>query len=385
VRDTDGDGIPDLRDLDNDNDGIPDNVEAQTTGGYAAPSGTVGANGLWNNYGSGLTLIDSDGDATLDYLDADSDNDGYTDCEEGNSAAVICPVTTVTANGMVAWANETGITDYSDPNGNVDTPSPDLFDETGGASEMGYREFLCGQELITLTHYQWRMISMPCQTGTHTVNDIFGASLGTYGTDYEVWGQSGTDDYKVNAGHPNTNKVKLSANDTMQLSKGYWIIIDAGGTGNNKKVTIPKTLSNLTPTGHVASSGVGINNPNFSEVARFVLPSNDPIDIKKFMSGNPFPYRFELGNLYFTPSSGGGSDYNAMGSATNDQYINKIVYKHDSVETGPTTGYVAVDPATPGFDGSILPMEGFFIKIEINSDQSESYFAYPLMMKNPQN
>ena len=36
---SDGDGIPNFLDLDSDADGIPDNVEAQTTLGYAAPSG----------------------------------------------------------------------------------------------------------------------------------------------------------------------------------------------------------------------------------------------------------------------------------------------------------------------------------------------------------
>lgn len=40
--DTDGDGLINCFDLDSDNDGIPDNVEAQTTTGYIAPSG-IGA------------------------------------------------------------------------------------------------------------------------------------------------------------------------------------------------------------------------------------------------------------------------------------------------------------------------------------------------------
>ena len=44
TRDTDGDGIADHLDLDSDNDGITDNVEAQGTGSYVAPSG-VDANG----------------------------------------------------------------------------------------------------------------------------------------------------------------------------------------------------------------------------------------------------------------------------------------------------------------------------------------------------
>jgi len=248
---------------------------------------------------------------------------------------------------------------------------------------MGYREFLCGKALITLTHLQWRMISLSCNTGSNTVSDILGSSLGVYGTGYEVWRQSGTDGYKVNASHPNTNKTKLLATDTMQLGVSYWIIIDAGGAGLTKKVTIPKTLSGLSPTAQVITSSRGISDPDFSKVALFALPSNDATDVKKYMSGNPYPYRFELSNLYFTPDASGISGYNAMGSVTNDGSINKIVYKHDSVETGPVTGYTAVDPATPGFAGSILPMEGFFIKMEINATNIDAnYFAFPLRNKN---
>ncbi|MDV7141041.1 hypothetical protein R3X28_19315, partial [Maribacter sp. TH_r10] len=36
--DSDGDGYPNHLDIDSDNDGIPDNVEAQTTDGYIAPN-----------------------------------------------------------------------------------------------------------------------------------------------------------------------------------------------------------------------------------------------------------------------------------------------------------------------------------------------------------
>ncbi len=387
VRDTDGDAIPDFRDLDSDNDGIPDNIEAQATTGYLAPSGTVGTNGLWNNYGSGLTPIDNDGDATLDYLDADSDNDGYTDCVEGNSVVVpglYCPVLTsaVGANGIATWANG-GVTDYSDINGNVDVLTADLLNETGDTTEMGYREFLCGKALITLTHLQWRMISLSCNTGSNTVSDILGSSLGVYGTGYEVWKQSGTDNYEVNAGHPNTNKTKLLATDTMTQGNSYWIIIDADVAGAEKNVTIPKTLPGLTPTIQYNTTDGGFTDPDFTKGYAHALPANSAVNVKKYMSGNPYPYRFELSNLYFTPDASATSGYNAMGSTTNDSSINKIVYTHDSVERGPVTGYTAVDPATPGFAGSILPMEGFFIKMEINATNIDAnYFAFPLRNKN---
>ncbi|TXD47631.1 PA14 domain-containing protein [Polaribacter sp. IC073] len=92
--DTDGDGIYDYLDIDSDNDGIPDNIEAQTSAGYIAPSGVGTAmtdtnnNGLDDNYEANGTVgfvpvnTDSTNDIIPDYLDLDSDNDGIPDIKE---------------------------------------------------------------------------------------------------------------------------------------------------------------------------------------------------------------------------------------------------------------------------------------------------------------
>ena len=98
--DTDNDGLADIFDIDSDNDGITDNVEAQTTAGYIAPSDPgafVDANmdGLDDRYdsttvagiasgatGVGLTPADTDNDNVADYVDTDSDNDGVADVDE---------------------------------------------------------------------------------------------------------------------------------------------------------------------------------------------------------------------------------------------------------------------------------------------------------------
>jgi len=106
--DFDGDGIANQLDIDSDNDGITDNIEAQTTNGFIAPSGRAGGaefidlnqDGLDDNYddrtvtaattaaragagnGAGLSPVDSDGDGGADYLDIDSDNEGGNDTVE---------------------------------------------------------------------------------------------------------------------------------------------------------------------------------------------------------------------------------------------------------------------------------------------------------------
>ncbi len=96
LRATDGGSLYSHIDIDSDNDGITDNVEAQSTAGYIAPSGLDSdGDGLDDAYdqavgiaGSlGLTPIDTDAslgtaDGIADYLDTDSDNDGQTDAEE---------------------------------------------------------------------------------------------------------------------------------------------------------------------------------------------------------------------------------------------------------------------------------------------------------------
>lgn len=88
----DGDsGKPNYLDLDADNDGIPDNIEARVTASTDAPlNADTDADGLDDRYdavsgigGAGLAPVNSDGDATPDYIDGDSDNDGTTDRIEG--------------------------------------------------------------------------------------------------------------------------------------------------------------------------------------------------------------------------------------------------------------------------------------------------------------
>ena len=400
--DTDGDGIKDYLDLDSDNDGIPDNVEAQPTTGYDAPDSTwtdVDGDGLADQYdddtsgvagSNGLIPPDKDGDNTADFLDNDSDNDGYGDCEEGqdpNHVNRSCSSDgktvsgTIQSNGMVDWAGSAG---YSDTNGNVDDPTTDLVNETGDASEVAYREFLCGKGRIYLTAYNWRLISLPCDTGTNELQDVF-SQLGTYNSNFVVYKQTGDDNYEVNASHKNTNKIKLGASSILEQGISYWIITDA-----DHNVTIDEeNLTGLSPTTteDANSSSVSIDNQNFDKVAQFQLPTNSDANDKKYMSGNPFPYGFDMSNLYFKHASSGAT-FNPMGSSNNDAFINTIVYKHDSPDTSDKNvtdggGYEAVVPSTPGFHAPIQPMEGFFIKLETNSDTtSGNSFAYPLTYSN---
>jgi len=104
ITDTDGDGIPDYRDLDTDNDGIPDFIEAVCTsclstspGGIMATGTDANNNGILDQY-ENLTNANlaggtnrgvrpneapADGSNPGDYMDTDTDNDGAYDWTEG--------------------------------------------------------------------------------------------------------------------------------------------------------------------------------------------------------------------------------------------------------------------------------------------------------------
>lgn len=117
--DTDGDGIPNYQDLDSDGDGIPDNVEAQASLNYIAPSGIdANNNGLDDAYeAAGISPVDIDGDGTPDFMDTDSDNDGTSDTTE---ATLTLTGTDSDGDGLDN-AMDTS-TDYSDPGGRIDNP-----------------------------------------------------------------------------------------------------------------------------------------------------------------------------------------------------------------------------------------------------------------------
>lgn len=94
--DTDGDGVPDYRDLDADGDGIPDATEGGDADMATSPSDTDGdgapdfqdldsdGDGILDTDELGLAfeLVDTDGDGTADHLDLDSDGDTIRDADE---------------------------------------------------------------------------------------------------------------------------------------------------------------------------------------------------------------------------------------------------------------------------------------------------------------
>ncbi|AQS92812.1 hypothetical protein BXQ17_01470 [Polaribacter sp. BM10] len=148
--DSDGDTVFDFRDLDADNDGIPDNIEAQTTSGYIAPTGSYSLFGIDLAYDTGITPVNTDETGEPDYLDLDSDDDGINDILESG-------LTTLPNNGSTTTnpVGKNGLDntldngdDYVDVNGSFDNTPTDNFTDGDADVNIGgdldYRDDIIG-------------------------------------------------------------------------------------------------------------------------------------------------------------------------------------------------------------------------------------------------
>jgi len=136
---TDGDALPNYRDLDSDNDGLPDVIEAGGTD--ADNNGRIGTGAFtdtdgdgWSNItdasngGVALSVTNTDGDSVPNYLDIDSDNDGITDASEASVGSTLADTGNdgVIGNGAIADTNNNGWPDSADPtNGGISLSNPD--------------------------------------------------------------------------------------------------------------------------------------------------------------------------------------------------------------------------------------------------------------------
>ncbi|MEL6751769.1 MAG: Calx-beta domain-containing protein, partial [Pseudomonadota bacterium] len=161
--DTDGDTVVNALDIDSDNDGITDNVEAQSTAGYIAPSGQSSAmldvnnDGLDDNYDtrtlSGgeaaatvsearLNPVDTDSDTTADVIDSDSDNDGTLDVAERGDAQTTTAQTGVISNATTDTDGDGLLNVFEGTNNNdgFDVNDQNIAGDNGG-SDGDYTNF----------------------------------------------------------------------------------------------------------------------------------------------------------------------------------------------------------------------------------------------------
>jgi hypothetical protein len=149
------DDNPDYLDIDSDQDGIPDIIEAQTTLGYTAPTGDVGANGVDSAYENvdtyspvALTPVNTDNSDNQDYRDLDSDNDGTSDLDESGLGNVISN-SDGDGDGLNNNHDNTDTNDVSnfDATNGITTPSSaftDIDTDVNSGGDVDYRDNVTG-------------------------------------------------------------------------------------------------------------------------------------------------------------------------------------------------------------------------------------------------
>ncbi len=311
--DFDDDLVLDTLDIDSDNDGIPDNVEAQPTIGYIAPS-NVGAsitdanfNGLDDVYESAMggtdlnQLEDTDGDGLKDYLDSDTDNDGTPDIQENGQANTLNNIDidndglddnldSITGYLDVNDEVSTGdITDLTNSFGDVDSDATlggdldyrDLFDinpppiasiDFDGINDyLSRTSFIDGLDNVTI------MAWVKSDSGNSTNMTILGEDTGC-----KLWLQNGNTPTF-------TTKTSGNSEETISCSSisfDEWHHLAATYTSTTGLMQL-FVDGVLLSSANVASTGAAIENTEDSngnfEVGRF---SNDVATNKEYFKGD---------------------------------------------------------------------------------------------------
>lgn len=152
VCDDDLDGYLNTVDIDSDNDGIPDNVEAQPTLGYIAPTGAVdGTTGILLVYGTGIIPIDTDGDGRKDLYDLDTDADGLPDIQENGMPNATINIDT-DAEGLDDAFEGSNLNDATDVNDEIDIPASSILPDSDGdlsfGGDLDYRDDLANSNPV---------------------------------------------------------------------------------------------------------------------------------------------------------------------------------------------------------------------------------------------
>jgi hypothetical protein len=293
--DTDGDGIFNHLDLDSDNDGIPDNIEAQGTTNYTAPSGTVGANGLDSAYenidtltATGLNPLNTDGMDLPDFLDLDSDNDNLFDINESGDGLTDANNDgqtdgVVGENGMDNTVDNSGNDDYVDVNGKFDDSQDDNFTDTDGdvntGGDVDYREPVF-------------FIDMPTQI---VLENVAFTSVAPTLTDAPV----GTNTYSLSGVDAGNFTINASTGVVTMIARDFENPVD---DNFNNFYNLFITVSSSTGTSAITAFNVIVNNEcEIVETLQNYLRATDALGD---VSGDTGTLEIEIVDETGTPRSG---------------------------------------------------------------------------------
>jgi len=322
---TDSDFRADFVDLDSDNDGIPDSVEAQDTVGYQTPA--IGAdsdadgvvdtfdsnNGVGGSFG---VPVNSDSDATPDYLDTDSDGDGTTDTAESG-------LTLAGTDADVDGIDDAVNADYADPDGDVNAPANDLTNADTDASDVDYRSVDSAPPVATADNATTPADTTVTIALADNVSDVDGdAVVTTIDLDPSTPGVQSTlstadGDWSVDSAGVVT--FDPAAGFEGNASIPYVVSDSAGNVSTPANVTV--NVSGATPVATPEIAGTTVNTPVTTALANNVSDPNNDIDIT---------------TIDLDPATPG---------------IQTSVTTPEGDWTLDTAGDVTFDP-TPGFEGS---------------------------------
>jgi gliding motility-associated-like protein len=230
-QDFDNDGKPDWKDQDSDNDGILDLHEYQTSAGFIPPTGADSdGDGLDNAYdtSTGGTLIvpvNTDGTDNPDYIDLDSDNDGFSDQLEGNDANHNC---VADFNLLNIDTDNDGLDNAYDPN-NGGTTAPRQDTDGNGIPD-------------------WRQNSVPTtaaagndQSGCGTTYTM-AANVPVIGQGYWTVGSGAGSFSNINAANSTVSGLNMGTNTYN------WIIYTDGCHSSSDQVSINQSTPISTPS-----------------------------------------------------------------------------------------------------------------------------------------
>lgn len=353
--DIDNDGMINSLDLDSDNDGITDNVEAQTTAGYIAPSGQgagitdVNNDGVDDNYAGGLSPVDNDSDGIADFIDTDSDNDGILDIAERGTGP--------TTNLSFEDADGDGIDDDFDAAVGRDVNDDEIIGDNSGANS--YNAFNLADtdadtnanEVVanrTSNNAVAMVADVDFRDAMTAVNDAISTNEDTPVSFNPLSANGGNTDYLPNA-HP-TEAVTITTAPSVGQGVLTYLL---GGTGASTAVVNGTVLS-------VAEAATLLFTPanNFNGVVNvpYVLKNtnNNTDNATIIITVNAVADAPTIANL-----DGDGLIYSAGdGRQVLDQATAVVVTDVDSIDFGTGSLTVSITGGDPGEDELSIRNQG---------------------------
>jgi len=214
----------------------------------------------------------------------------------------------------------------------------------------------------------WSLITFPCDTGSHTIEELLTPSLQTYG-DNDQWIAYKQDGSNYNG--KQSSYIPMAATETVTKGQAYWIIADTQAINGTNEViwSVDGILGGLALTSAIDNVNHANCSYNFKKVVHYPLPASSNSTYKRVMIGSPLENKYNSSDLFISHNN---SLYYDIDNSNNTTYIEGRVYITDT-----DGNYQALDVTTPGFSDIVEPGKGLWIKLK-QSDTNTNEIDFPL-------